>query len=220
MFFLAQPDQTTIDQYREQQRTLPLSYNERQATRSRPPAGFDAAHCRVKLGHGRGDFEAACRALRQWRQFPDEMVTVHAEPSGIALGTHVVVRIRALGMWQLMCSEVVDVFDEELPAGEGTIRRFGFAYGTKPGHAERGEERFTVEWFSDDDSVWYDLRAFSRPQHWLVWLGLPYARHLQRKFATLSMKSMVRAVADARAAAVSTSTGRREEAVRCGANSP
>ena len=41
--------------------------------------------------------------------------------------------------------------------------RFGLAYGTLPGHVERGEERFLVERDSTDGSVWYDLLAFSRP---------------------------------------------------------
>jgi alpha-ketoglutarate-dependent taurine dioxygenase len=45
---------------------------------------------------------------------------------------------------------------------EQPVRRFAFAYGTLAEHAESGEERFQVEW-REDDSVWYDILAFSRP---------------------------------------------------------
>jgi uncharacterized protein (UPF0548 family) len=34
-----------------------------------------------------------------------------------------------------------------------------------------GEERFTVEWRCQDDSLWYDLLAFSLPRHPLARLG-------------------------------------------------
>jgi uncharacterized protein (UPF0548 family) len=59
---------------------------------------------------------------------------------------------------------------------------------------ERGEERFTVEWHRDDDSVWYDILAFSRPNRMIVKFGSPYARTLQRRFARESLKVMLHAV--------------------------
>ena len=74
------------------------------------------------------------------------------------------------------------------------MERFGFAYGTLPGHAERGEERFLVEWSHEDDSVFYDVLAFSRPNHLLAWLGYPFARILQRRFARDSKEAMKEAV--------------------------
>ena len=75
----------------------------------------------------------------------------------------------------------------------GAVEKFGFAYGTLPGHVECGEERFTVEWHRDDDSVWYDILAFSKPGHILTRLGYPLARRLQKRFAVDSMQAMVRA---------------------------
>ena len=76
---------------------------------------------------------------------------------------------------------------------EGPIVRFGFAYGTLPDHAEKGEERFSVEWHHEDNSVWYDILAFSRPNHPLARLGLPLTRRLQRRFARDSKRAMVAA---------------------------
>ncbi|MBI3887105.1 MAG: DUF1990 family protein, partial [Opitutae bacterium] len=53
-------------------------------------------------------------------------------------------------------------------------------------------ERFTVEWRADD-TVWYDLRAFSRPRYWPVRLAKPLARRLQRRFVADSKLAMQRA---------------------------
>jgi len=70
------------------------------------------------------------------------------------------------------------------------IARFGFAYGTLPDHIERGEERFLIEWNHSDDSVWYDILAFSQPRHPMVKLGAPVARVMQKRFARDSLRAM------------------------------
>ena len=93
------------------------------------------------------------------------------------------------GFWSLNACRVVYLLDEE---GDG-MRRSGFAYGTLPAHGEIGEERFSVEWLADD-SVWYDLYAFSRPGHVLARLGYPIARRLQRRFVSESKQAMLDAV--------------------------
>ena len=76
----------------------------------------------------------------------------------------------------------------------GPITRFGFAYGTLPDHAGSGEERFLIEWDQADNSVWYDILAFSRPQHFLVRLGYPMVRRTQKRFGRESAAVMLRAV--------------------------
>jgi uncharacterized protein (UPF0548 family) len=78
---------------------------------------------------------------------------------------------------------------------DGPITRFGFAYGTLPGHIESGEERFVIEWNRDSDEVHYDILAFSRPRHWTARLGYPFARVQQRRFARGSAAAMQAAVA-------------------------
>ena len=118
--------------------------------------------------------------------FPPPLATV--EPAGIPIaeGETAVVLVRAFGLWFVNAARIVYVIDEP--------RRFGFAYGTLPGHAERGEERFLVEWLSDD-SVWYDLDALSRPRYWAARLAYPLTRHLQHRFVRLSKAAVARAVA-------------------------
>jgi len=80
---------------------------------------------------------------------------------------------------------------------EGTVKRFGFAYGTLAEHAESGEERFSIEWNRADDTVWYDIRAFSRPRQMLARLmGYPLSPSLQKRFAEGSKAAMLRSVSD------------------------
>ena len=103
---------------------------------------------------------------------------------------------RLFGLWLPNACRIIYVVDEE-----GPVQRYGFAYGTLPGHAESGEERFTVEWHEADDAVWYDILAFSRPQQLLARLGYPLTRRLQKRFARDSAAAMQRAVVGGQAAA-------------------
>ena len=96
---------------------------------------------------------------------------------------------RAIGLWWLNSCRIVYVVDEP-----GPISRFGFAYGTLPGHVEAGEERFLIEWDHGDDSVWYDILAFSRPNHLLSRLGYLFVRRLQKRFGRDSAAAMLKAV--------------------------
>ena len=112
----------------------------------------------------------------------------------IEVGTNVAVLVSHLGVFSLNPARIVYVIDEP--------RRFGFAYGTLRGHAEIGEERFSVEHLADD-SVLYDLYAFSRPGP-LACLGYPYARALQKKFARESLEAMKAYVASITDAAPNT----------------
>jgi uncharacterized protein (UPF0548 family) len=96
---------------------------------------------------------------------------------------------QAIGIWRLNACRIVYVVDEA-----GATSKFGFAYGTLPGHVESGEERFLVEWDRGDDAVWYDILAFSRPNHILPRLGYPFVRVLQKRFGRDSAASMFRAV--------------------------
>ena len=98
---------------------------------------------------------------------------------------------RIAGLWWLNACRIVYVIDEA-----GPVQRFGFAYGTLPDHAETGEERFLIEWDRADNSVWYDILAFSRPRHPLTRLGYPFARLVQKSFARQSAAAMQRAAAE------------------------
>jgi len=105
--------------------------------------------------------------------------------AAIAEGTTVAILVHLLGCWSLNAARIVYVIDQSPP-----LARFGFAYGTLTDHAERGEERFMVEWRGVDDTVWYDLLAFSRPNHPLAQAAYPLSRWLQKRFARDSLAAM------------------------------
>jgi uncharacterized protein (UPF0548 family) len=106
-------------------------------------------------------------------------------------GTVVGVLGRHFGLWSLNACRIVYVIEEKEAL---LLKRYGFAFGTLPGHVERGEERFTVEWHRADDSVWYEVFAFARPAHPLASVGPPFVRLVQRRFAAASLRAMVAAV--------------------------
>jgi uncharacterized protein (UPF0548 family) len=51
-----------------------------------------------------------------------------------------------------------------------------------------------IEWDQGDDNVWYDILAFSRPNHFLTRLGYPVVRRTQKRFGQDSAASMLKAV--------------------------
>ena len=177
MFTFNEPTPEQVCEILAHAATSALSYESVGATRddAHHVAGFTHDHARVQVGHGAPDFEAACNALRAWVMFPKSFTTVHPANAPIATGTNVFVAIRLFGLTWRTTSRVVYVINEHLPL------RFGFAYGTLAEHPERGEERFLVEQLADG-SVWYDLRAFSKPNYLIATLGHPFVRASQRRF--------------------------------------
>lgn len=191
MFSLSKPSGGKVRRYLAAQRALPFSYGEVGATRrGAPPKGYAVDRYRVRLGAGEGAFGRAKGALRGWRQFDLGWARVVPPGAPIEVGTTVGVLARHYGFWSLNAARVVYLVE-----GSERVERFGFAYGTLPGHGEKGEERFAVEWDRESDSVYYDVLAFSRPNHPLAWLGYPFARALQRRFARDSKRAVIEAVA-------------------------
>ena len=192
MFLTREPAEAGIRAFVAAQSTLPLSYAEVGATREGvTPKGYYAVdRYRVKLGEGEAAYRRAVEALRGWRQFDLGWASIVPRGAPLEVGTTVAVLARHYGFWSLNSARVVYLV-KDMDRAE----RFGFAYGTLPGHGEKGEERFVVERDHESGSVHYDVLAFSRPNHPLAWLGYPFARALQRRFAHDSKEAMARAVA-------------------------
>lgn len=188
MFLPNKPSEEFVRQFIASQQDLPFSYAQVGATRSQPRdghLGYNTDHNRVKLGAGEETYQRAVSALRSWKQFELGWVTVVPPGKPLAVGTTVAVRTKTFGFWSLNAARIVYVIDD----GQTHNARFGFAYGTLPDHVERGEERFTIEWQAND-SVWYDIYAFSRPKHPLARLGFLVTRMLQKRFARDSLAVM------------------------------
>ncbi|MFN2510884.1 MAG: DUF1990 family protein [Pyrinomonadaceae bacterium] len=188
MFFLRQPSSESIQRFISSQRELPFSYPEVGATAGELPAGYIVDRNRTRLGTGKETYERAIAALRNWRQFDLGWVRMVPAETPIELGAVVAILTHHFGFWSLNACRVVYLIDED-----GPVKKFGFAYGTLSSHVERGEERFTIEWDQTDDTVWYEILAFSRPNQLLVRLGFPLARELQKRFAIDSLSVMIEA---------------------------
>jgi len=189
MLSLRKPSADSLRRFLAAQAKLHFSYAAVGATAEPPPAGFVVDHTRIKLGEGEPVFYSAKAALRRWEQFRLGWVEAWSPDTPLQSGEVVAVMGRALGLWWLNASRIVYIVDES-----GPISKFGFAYGTLPGHVESGEERFLIEWDQGENSVWYDILAFSRPNHFLTRLGYPLVRRTQKRFGRDSAASMLKAV--------------------------
>jgi uncharacterized protein (UPF0548 family) len=191
--YLRRPSDAFVQELLARQASQELTYSFPGETRDwpTPRRGWNIDHERVLLGYGNEVFERGRAAIERWEMFPAEVATVF-RPGSLAGGQNVAVRYFAalVRLWMLFPARVIYVLDEQ----NDDCRRFGFGYGTLPGHLERGEERFLMEWDRRDNSVWYDLLAVSRPGHWLAWIGYPYARMEQGRFRRLSGEAMRTAV--------------------------
>ena len=188
MYFLSKPDPEEIRTFLSAQKVQSFSYGHVGASRGRPPRGYTTDHNRIRLGEGEEVFARAVKAIRQWKMFDMPWIQLCWPDAPIEEGATVAVLVSQLGFWSLNASRIVYVIDEN-----GSDKKFGFAYGTLVQHAERGEERFSVEFHSKDQSVWYDVCAFSKP-NLLARLAYPFARSLQKRFAADSKLAMQRAV--------------------------
>ena len=194
MFSLREPKTESVRQFLATQVNLPFSYAEVGQSRhlggGQPgPRGYRVDHHRERLGNGPELFERTRRAITEWRMFSLHWLVLCWPYLRIVPGEVCAVLAQHLGFWSMNAARIVYVIDEP--------DRFGFGYGTLPGHAYRGEERFLVERL-EDDSVWYDVAAFSRPNRWLVWAGLPVARLLQTRFGPASAEAVINSLLENR----------------------
>lgn len=190
-YLLRQPSLEDCFCLRNRIRGAKLTYPHVGATRGNDgPSGYRWTRTRVRIGTGVADYARACEAIRQWKMLSPEIAAVWPEAAPIVAGQEVIVRLRSLGVSALGPCRIVYVVDEQ----QADAARFGFAYGTLPGHLASGEERFLVEWTAHDDAVRYELTAFSRPAKWWTWLTLPVLRAAQRNFVARSVAAMKSAV--------------------------
>jgi uncharacterized protein (UPF0548 family) len=196
MWSFQQPTGHTIDAFLSQQKPLAPSYPEVGATRGDFPVGYNHDRNFCELGRGKAAFEAARQAISSWKMFPASWTRIlPSHPPNE--GNDVCLVFHLAGLYWLSAARIIYLVDEtEETAVDGVKGRFGFAYGTLPGHVEKGEERFTVAWLADDRVV-YELQAFSQPRYWMARLGKPLARHWQRRFVRDSQAAMQEAIRSA-----------------------
>lgn len=185
MFRFREPLTAEIRDFLSNNALTSFSYKDLGCTRGRSVPGFNTDRLRIQLGGGDIIFEKAKRAIRDWRMFNIEWVKLCWPYKKLVPGTVVAVQAHHYGFYSLNAAKILYVVDEP--------KRFGFAYGTLVKHVARGEELFLV-YQEDDGSVWYEVTAISRPNHWLAWVFYPLTRRRQARFAKDSLQAMLEAM--------------------------
>lgn len=130
--------------------------------RPQPPAGYDRTEYAVDLAV---PFVLAAENLLTWemhrRAGLRPAVTAERAEPGVEVVQH-------FGPLKAPCRVVWSI---EEPT------RAGFAYGTLPGHPERGEERFMVE--ETAEGCRFSIMAISRPGRWYTAMAGPVGRAVQ-----------------------------------------
>lgn len=177
---LRYPSRSKLDRIIAKSESMPFSYPTVGATKNHPPKGYDFDQNKKRIGLGFFAFKTAKQAYEDWQMFNLEWVRIYRNSTKIEAGQNVVVSFRLLGLWWHNTCEIVYTID--------TPRSFGFAYGTKY-HVESGEELFLLR-IDEDQTVWYEITAFSRPKFWLAKLFYPVSRKFQRQFVRQSSEQM------------------------------
>ena len=116
------PSDKELQQFVQAQKMSSLSYSEVGATAGDLPNAYNIDHNRIQLGRGEHTWQAAVRAIRDWKMFNFSWVSVHPSAAPIQTGTTVAILARHLNFCSLNASRIVYVIDEG-----GSVRRFGFA---------------------------------------------------------------------------------------------
>jgi uncharacterized protein (UPF0548 family) len=134
------------------------------------PSGYRHVRGRARIGRGEQVYAAAVHALGSFDMQRGSGLKAKTDAAMAAVGVEVEFGFGAgpLRMWAPV--RVVWLVNEPL--------RYGYGYGTLPGHPEDGEEGFLVS-LAPDETVWFEVRAFSRPARWFVRLAGPLAALVQ-----------------------------------------
>jgi uncharacterized protein (UPF0548 family) len=186
MLLSNRPAHKMIEQFIALQAKLNYSYALIGMTRAGTYKNFKLDHNRIRLGAGARCYQKAVAAMNRWQMFNIGWVELYQRTTPIMPGNTVAVLVDHKFCWSLNACKIVYTIATENIETE----QYGFAYGTLPDHGEMGEERFSIEWHKNDNSVWYDILALSKPRHLLAKLGYPLTRYFQKKFASDSKTAM------------------------------
>jgi uncharacterized protein (UPF0548 family) len=135
------------------------------------PEGFHHDRYDAALGQGPDIFQRAVTGLKTWKAHRLPGMGVFPDHQEIRTGATVVVTLGTSILALAVPCRIVSVIDGQT--------RWGFAYGTLPGHPEQGEEAFVVS-IAPDQTVRFEIESFSRPGDPLVRLAGPIARGIQK----------------------------------------
>lgn len=133
------------------------------------------------IGAGARVFTEAATALLSWQAHLGAGLRVSASSPTAGPGTVVV-----LGWGQGACGSARHAGSCMSSANRP---RRGFAYGTLPGHPERGEEAFIIG-HHPDGTVTFTITAFTRPATPLATAAGPMGRAIQRRLTARYLRAL------------------------------
>jgi uncharacterized protein (UPF0548 family) len=183
-----------------------------------PPSGYRPMERKARIGHGDARFEYASTAVMTWavQRNSGMVVNVAQAPASVSAMTYTPIEFDETGEPKPRPDddEVLYAADGTRAVGPGDSavlgipfgpfrlkapvrvvyivrepKRRGFAYGTLPGHPERGEEGWIVEQ-REDGSVWITVRAFSRPGGPGWWAVYPVLRIVQEVYTRRYLRAL------------------------------
>jgi uncharacterized protein (UPF0548 family) len=193
MFVLTRPDSKKLQGILERESLSSPTYKEVALTKDagRPGATDYYVHeIAIELGTGQATFDRAYEALRDWEHFACGWTFLYPTKPAIEAGTTLIVYANHIFVWSINSCRIIYVIDDD----DGTVKRFGYGYGTLPVHSESGEERFLIEWDRKLNVCKYEIRAFSRSNNPLVSLAWPLAKAIQDQFRQQSTRALFSAV--------------------------
>lgn len=162
-----------------------LTYSEvGESLSAQMPAGYRHSDVCVRVGKGRDAFDLAANAVMTWQVQRGAGLAVHASAETVAVGEVAIVRLGIGPVGVDGPNRVVVVIDEP--------NRRGFAYGTLEGHPEKGEQAFLVE-IDDEETVTFTVRAFTRVDSVLAFLGGPLNARVQDQIAERYLMALLEA---------------------------
>ena len=179
MLLLHRPSTEELDLLLAASEDAELTYTAVGATReAQLPAGY--THDRYSLAIGPGaSFEKATEGLRRWKAHQGAGVRMAPDEAVAEGATHIAIMHFGFS-YTLAPVRVVYVIDQP--------ERYGWAYGTLPGHPEEGEELFEVR--RTDEGTEFQITAFSRPAELLARLAAPITRQVQRSVTRGYLKAL------------------------------
>jgi uncharacterized protein (UPF0548 family) len=148
-----------------------FSYSEVGLTAGALPPGYRHLRCTTLIGAGPEVFAEAASSLLHWQVHLRAGLRVSPSSATAVPGTVVLLALGAGPIQITAPCRVVYVVNDP--------GRQGFAYGTLPGHPERGEQAFIIEQHHDG-AVSFTVTAFSRPATRLVKAAGPAGQAIQR----------------------------------------
>ncbi len=120
-------------------------------------------------------------ALDQWRAHTGAGVRVFPADAPLEAGTTVALSVRLGPVVDVFGCRIVQVVDEP--------DRYGFAYGTLPGHPERGEESFILD-RTGDSAVTFTVTVFAQGAQLVTRLAQPLTSAVSSRYIGRYLRSL------------------------------